>query len=204
MSPKVSDKYKEQKKQEIIEAAKRVFRQQGYDLTSMEDIIENVQMSKGGVYHYFTGKEELFEAILRERVVTFDLFAMQEQTTNWAKIEYALKTIGEEVKNARNSFMPVIFEYFMRSYRDASREQTLIYQYNEGLKVWISVLEQGVAAKEFHPQMQIEAIARSIITFIDGMTCDAMQMDSQQLQIDQQIEVLVFYLRHVLQVDGSR
>ncbi len=48
--------------------------------------------------------------------------------------------------------------------------------------------------------MSIEAIARTIISFIDGITCDAMQMDIQQLQIDSQIEVIIFYLQNVLGV----
>jgi|SRR5450432_1551959 TetR/AcrR family transcriptional regulator, cholesterol catabolism regulator len=46
-------------RQEILRAAARLFQQQGYDGTSMNDIAEALNLSKGGLYHHFQSKEEI-------------------------------------------------------------------------------------------------------------------------------------------------
>lgn len=48
----------------IIKAATELFISQGYDKTSMQDIIDATGgLSKGAVYHHFRSKEDLFDAV---------------------------------------------------------------------------------------------------------------------------------------------
>ena len=48
----------------IIKAATELFTSQGYDKTSMQDIINATGgLSKGAVYHHFRSKEDLFDAV---------------------------------------------------------------------------------------------------------------------------------------------
>ncbi len=53
-------------RQRILEAALRVFAQKGYHETRMEDIVEEARVSKGGLYHHFPGKKQLFETLMDE------------------------------------------------------------------------------------------------------------------------------------------
>jgi TetR/AcrR family transcriptional regulator, cholesterol catabolism regulator len=46
-------------RQEILRAAARLFQQQGYDATSMNDVAAALKLSKGGLYHHFQSKEEI-------------------------------------------------------------------------------------------------------------------------------------------------
>ena len=46
-------------RQEILRTAARLFQQQGYDGTSMNDIAAALKLSKGGLYHHFQGKDEI-------------------------------------------------------------------------------------------------------------------------------------------------
>ena len=48
------------KKQEITEAAYRIFQRHGYRRTNVEDIAKVVGMRKSGLYYYFDSKEDLF------------------------------------------------------------------------------------------------------------------------------------------------
>ncbi|MDU1044507.1 TetR/AcrR family transcriptional regulator, partial [Peptoniphilus rhinitidis] len=41
------------RKKEIREAAKKCFLNKGFQLTTMEDVITEVGMSRGGVYHHY-------------------------------------------------------------------------------------------------------------------------------------------------------
>jgi AcrR family transcriptional regulator len=46
-------------RQEILRTAARLFQQQGYDATSMNDVAAALKLSKGGLYHHFQGKDEI-------------------------------------------------------------------------------------------------------------------------------------------------
>ncbi len=54
------------RRQEILEAARRLFVQRGYGPTKMSDIAAEAKLSKGGVYFHFVSKEEVFEALVEE------------------------------------------------------------------------------------------------------------------------------------------
>jgi len=63
-------------RQEILRTAARLFQQQGYDATSMNDVAAALKLSKGGLYHHFQSKDEiLFDLmdhamdITQERVI---------------------------------------------------------------------------------------------------------------------------------------
>lgn len=46
-------------RQEILRASARLFQQQGYDATSMNDVAAALKLSKGGLYHHFQSKDEI-------------------------------------------------------------------------------------------------------------------------------------------------
>lgn len=46
-------------KGKIVAAAWKLFYEQGYDDTTIEDIVEESETSKGSFYHYFEGKDDL-------------------------------------------------------------------------------------------------------------------------------------------------
>ena len=54
------------KRKQIIEGARRVFIDMGFDAASMNDITREAGVSKGTIYVYFANKEELFEALIEE------------------------------------------------------------------------------------------------------------------------------------------
>ena len=53
-----------ERQQQILDAAAAIIIRLGYDKTTMSDIADEAGVSRGTVYLYFKGKEELFEALL--------------------------------------------------------------------------------------------------------------------------------------------
>ena len=53
------------KRRQIMEGARTVFLEPGFDGASIYDIARAAGVSKGTLYAYFNSKEELFEAIIR-------------------------------------------------------------------------------------------------------------------------------------------
>lgn len=56
------------RKQEIRAAALDLFRERGYDVVRVEDVLEKVGISKGGFYHHFKSKEDVLRDIVRDEV----------------------------------------------------------------------------------------------------------------------------------------
>ncbi|MFI5070259.1 MAG: TetR/AcrR family transcriptional regulator [Terriglobales bacterium] len=53
-------------RQEILRTAARLFQQQGYDGTAMNDIAAALKLSKGGLYHHFKSKDEILFDLMNQ------------------------------------------------------------------------------------------------------------------------------------------
>lgn len=60
---------KDARPQELIDAALTLFGEFGYAQTRLDDVASRAGISKGTVYLYFSSKQDLFEAVVRERAV---------------------------------------------------------------------------------------------------------------------------------------
>ncbi len=66
MSPKVSEKHLEDRRQQILDAAVTSFSRKGFYQATIEDIRLEAGLSRGAVYHYFKSKEDIIDG-LRQR-----------------------------------------------------------------------------------------------------------------------------------------
>ncbi len=66
MSPKVSEKHLEDRRQQILDAAVTSFSRKGFHQATIEDIRLEAGLSRGAVYHYFKSKEDIIDG-LRQR-----------------------------------------------------------------------------------------------------------------------------------------
>jgi AcrR family transcriptional regulator len=72
------------KRKQIIDGARRIFINMGFDAASMNDITREAGVSKGTIYVYFANKEELFEALIED-----------ERNTIFANLYDALEGDGD-------------------------------------------------------------------------------------------------------------
>ena len=69
--PRTPEQYEEirnEKRQLIIDVALKLFANHGYSSTSISQIAENANISKGLLYNYFKSKEELLNAIISKTI----------------------------------------------------------------------------------------------------------------------------------------
>ena len=66
----------EVRRQEIVSAARQLFQAKEYEKTTMQDVMDQLGIAKGTIYHYFNSKEELLEAVV-ENIVEEDLARKQ-------------------------------------------------------------------------------------------------------------------------------
>ena len=53
-----------ERRQQLVEIAKSLFAQRGYDATSIEEIAQRANVSKPVVYEHFGGKEGLYAVVV--------------------------------------------------------------------------------------------------------------------------------------------
>lgn len=63
------ERRKDARPQELLAAALDLFVERGFASTRLEDVAKRAGVSKGTLYLYFTNKEELFKAVVRENIV---------------------------------------------------------------------------------------------------------------------------------------
>ena len=74
--PRVTTAFKEDRRDEILEAAQRCFVRSGFHQTSMQEICAEAGMSAGNLYRYFPSKEAIIAGIAeRDRAEVAQDFA---------------------------------------------------------------------------------------------------------------------------------
>ncbi len=92
----------EKKRFDIIEAARSVFLEKGFDLTSMDEIAKRAKVSKRTVYSNFGSKEELFSGLMHEVCAS-----KREKADLYVDCELPLE---ESLNEFGRRFLQMIFE----------------------------------------------------------------------------------------------
>lgn len=66
--PRKDDQAAATAREDLLAAAVDVFAAQGYSAATVEEVLRRARVSKGAFYYYFAGKEELFAAVIDERL----------------------------------------------------------------------------------------------------------------------------------------
>ena len=154
----------EERKDQILEAATRVFTQRGFDEARMDDIVAEAGLSKGALYWYFESKEALITAIV-DRVFDWEGAHMREiiasDETAPRKIEALIEITVQDLGKMK-PLMPILFEFWSLSLRKESVNQAIKRYYQRFLDLIEPVIQQGIAAGDFRPMN----VSRAAITFV--------------------------------------
>jgi TetR/AcrR family transcriptional regulator len=147
VSPHVRDK-RERRRAEILHAALRAFREQGYHATTLDDIAEHVGVRKTALYHYFPDKEAILYECHRESLAEVRrLMTIAGKSAESASERLAL-VIKEHVRVMIETLegSPLAFEVTALS---PERQTEIIRardKYERGLR---KIIDGGVKAGEF-------------------------------------------------------
>jgi AcrR family transcriptional regulator len=99
----------------ILDAALSVFTRRGYREASVDEIAEEAQTSKGGVYFHFPGKQLIFRALLdlsARKLIERVEVAIAKETDPVAKADAALLTVLREFAEHRSLARLFMIEAF--------------------------------------------------------------------------------------------
>ncbi|MFD8569572.1 TetR/AcrR family transcriptional regulator [Streptomyces sp. NPDC059639] len=89
--------------QRLLAAATRLFAEQGYDRTSVQEIVEAAGVTKGALYHYFGSKDDLlhevYARLLRLQQERLDAFADRDEPVEQRLREAAADVVVTTIEN---------------------------------------------------------------------------------------------------------
>lgn len=122
---RVTDRYLEARRQEILDAARRVFVEKGYAAATVNDIAAEADVAAGSIYRYFENKSDLI-AEVAHGCVCDDMEMWQSAPSPGDTPGEALLALGNSVRDQRQS--PDFAEMCilrLESYLAASRDPEL-------------------------------------------------------------------------------
>lgn len=182
--PKVNENHYEKKKQEILEAAKRVCLSKPLYNVGMRDIVVEAGMSQGGVYKYFSNIDDLYVALLNQYTLTHDVEVEIDSIIDECKepmeiLRDFMSYIGSYIQRAVEGSDKIYFELmtlyaneperFMKIKDQLIEVSVLEYLY----KKMVTFILLNIETQHFQPNVPVEDIFAFMMTTINGIAHEA-------------------------------
>lgn len=187
-----------QKKQHILDTARKVFAEKGFKNVTMKDIVEACEISRGGLYLYFDSTEQILLEILKmEAQETDDVFTghISEDDTAADILTLFLKEQKKELLQKKNSLTVAVYEYFFAQ-ELTDKNNMLRKQFDAGVRVLEKLIEAGIASGEFYCE-DPKGAATNIMYVLEGMKINAQTFGITEKMVDEQL----LYIMQGLVVD---
>jgi len=92
--PKVSSRYLEERKSDIVDAAEACFLRKGFHQCTMQDICRESDLSPGAIYRYFKSKSDIIAAVIG-RSTERQAALIEEARASYSQAVRALEAVGE-------------------------------------------------------------------------------------------------------------
>ena len=161
---------KDKSKNQILDAALKVFVKKGYAETRMEDIVLNSGLSKGAIYHHYSSKRELFLSLIDYwEANSFPNFLEKDYSQLSASdtLRCVVSDIVYTFKNKKYVFLAEL-EFWSLANHDLDVRNKTKSIYNKLLLFFKAVINKGIKKEEFK-NLNIEVAALSIMTSIQGV-----------------------------------
>ncbi len=148
-------------KEKILQEAYFLFAQKGFKAVTMTDICEKTGLSRGGLYRYYSGTEQIFSEIISKEYVISDRIERHESAINI--LEDMLEAIRCEIMDKELSLSLAIYEY-----ANLGNEDFFIMVNDNAKKRWTSLLNYGMEIGEFK-RVDTEQITDLILYYYQGL-----------------------------------
>lgn len=170
--PRISPQYEQAQEKRIIDGAAQVFADRGYRQTTIDQISQALQLSKGAIYIYFKSKENLFVSVLRaiyqER---FNLLstAFQPDDPVRVKFEKIIDRLCALVSHENHIFVRLWIEGFLESEHIPGLEAIKTDTRRNFQQLLIGLLREGQRAGEVDPNLDVSSAVDAIMAVSDGL-----------------------------------
>ena len=179
----------EKKKQYIIEKARTVFSEKGFKNVTMKDIVDACDISRGGLYLYFSSTEELFLSVLSDEVTEDDEeavgAALSGDATAGDMLALFIKEQKKEILRKKNNLTVAAYEYFSVN-KVSSKENPLKNKFDTAVRIVEKLIENGVESGEFVCENPV-GCARNLMYVVEGLKVASTTIGISEEAIDREL-----------------
>jgi AcrR family transcriptional regulator len=184
--PRISAEREEATRQAILRAARDVFVAKGFHEATTHDVARAAGLSVGSIYTYFASKDELVrECILAANKAESDavLGDLRSDGSAEARLRRAIAGWYHFTVDA-----PGVPAFLAEAWAVASRKpliRDMVARRHERIvTVATVVLQEGVAAGELAPDLDVDATARALAALLDGVVLECISLGVRPTRSD--------------------
>lgn len=192
---------KEDRPQEITEAALAAFAEKGYAATRVDEVAKRAGVSKGLLYLYFKTKEDLFKAVIRSFVVPkIDELAAVIESSELSSEEFLRGPFLDFVKSLPGSPISILVRLMIS---EGPKHPDLLQFYwdnvvSRGLAALTELLDRGVESGEFQRSVVNELphlfVMPVVFSVIFKLLFEKQCPDTDKL-IEAQVDLLIAHMK---------
>lgn len=167
-------KGKENRKNTILRAARRLFFDRGFKAVTVDNIAAKSDVSKGSIYLCFESKDEIYAQILIS-----DNIALYERIKNFSATEASAAQLLLEFARIYvdyflndNELFRILMTFMMQTGQMNLAEKQnneLIRSTNENIKIISEIIQKGIDSGEFAPISNIRQMQNAIWGMLNGV-----------------------------------
>jgi AcrR family transcriptional regulator len=158
MSPRSKEQFeqiKDERREQLLLAALKVFSRRGLAATKIGDIASEAGLSHGLVYHYFQSKDEIFTELVRRAAQSSAYALLQAEQMPLAPLE-KIKEINRMVLQSISTTNEAAYYFFlmvqaMISDTIPAEAQQYVHNVTVPTEVLMRIIIAGQATGEIHP-----------------------------------------------------
>ena len=172
------------KKDFILDTAQKLFMEQGFDQTSISQILEATQIARGTLYYYFSSKEEIMDAIIERTIeqafTASQAFANNRELTVLERLAGSIAALnlnhqeGEEVLLHLNQPQNVLLH-----------EKTNQILLERAPQILLPIIQDGIIAGHMRTDYAYESL-EMVLTYslqVFGSSFQALSLEKQQQKL---------------------
>ena len=169
--PKVSQQYRDARRDQILSAARRCFLRDGFHATSMQDLFAEAGLSSGAVYRYFTSKDDMIIAIAEENMLGIvdmirDVAARRPDRPMGAILADILEMVrAKHVQDGLGSIAVLVWSEALRSPAVAGRLSEMLARIRGYLA---EVVRERQGAGDLPADIPADALAAALMSIVPG------------------------------------
>lgn len=176
----------EERKEEILDAAEKLFGTKGFDHTSTNDILEAVGIARGTLYYHFKSKEEILDGVIERISNRLMLDAGKViRDTELPVLERLTKAIL--ALNVESEIGHEVMEQVHRP-QNALMHQKMQQQLLDGITpLFTELVEEGVRQGICHTDYPGEVVEMTLIyanTVFDELNMEGLSQEKREQKID--------------------
>ena len=166
----MSKSNKNEKKEQIMDAALKIIISKGYENSRMDDIVDLSSMSKGAIYWYYKSKKEVYLNLVNYWVIKYSTVInhiIEEDDSAADQLKDVFDYFILQYEQDPSAFKALV-EFWSLAGRDKDFQKKLDKVYSKFLEFLERIINKGVKSGEFK-NLDVRITALSIMVNIEGI-----------------------------------